>query len=240
LHIGEERASRSVPDCSFSPQYRMPNIPPRLILLIVALALLVTAIQYGLLTVAFGKLDLSANSAYLLFITILGGSMINLPLFSMKSEKPNLEEIPPPLRELYSKMPYNGKTVVMANVGGCVVPVAFCLYLLAHHPLNIFYVVLAVAAVSLLSFKTSRRVPGIGMGMPILLAPILAALVSVALDPANAAPMAFISGTMGVLIGADLLHLKDIGKMGAPFASIGGAGSFDGIFISGLVAVLLA
>ena len=218
----------------------MPKIPPRFILLIAALALLVTAIQYGLLTVAFEKLDLSSDSAYLLFITILGGSLINLPLFSMKSDPPNLEEIPPQLRELYSKMPHTGKTVIMANVGGCVVPAAFCLYLLAHHPLNILYVVLAVAAVTVLSFKISRRVPGIGMGMPILLAPILAALVSVALDPANAPSMAFISGTLGVLIGADLLHLKDISKMGTPFASIGGAGSFDGIFISGIVAVLLA
>jgi uncharacterized membrane protein len=218
----------------------MPKIPPRFILLIAALALLVTAIQYGVLTVAFEKLDLSSDSAYLLFITILGGSLINLPLFSMKSDPPNLEELPPQLRELYSKMPHTGKTVIMANVGGCVVPAAFCLYLLAHHPLNILYVVLAVAAVTVLSFKISRRVPGIGMGMPILLAPILAALVSVALDPANAASMAFISGTLGVLIGADLLHLKDISKMGTPFASIGGAGSFDGIFISGIVAVLLA
>jgi uncharacterized membrane protein len=100
--------------------------------------------------------------------------------------------------------------------------------------------VLAVAAVTLLSFKASRGVPGIGIGMPILLAPLLAALVSIVLDPANAPPMAFISGTLGVLIGADLLHLQDIRKMGTPFASIGGAGSFDGIFISGIVAVLLA
>jgi uncharacterized membrane protein len=218
----------------------MPKIPPRFILLVAALALLVTSIQYGLLTVAFEKLDLSSDSAYLLFITILGGSLINLPLFSMKSEPPNLEEMPPQLRELYRKMPYTGKTIIMANVGGCVVPAAFCLYLLAHHPLNILYVALAVAAVTLLSFKTSRSLPGIGMGMPILLAPLLAALVSVALDPANAPPIAFISGTLGVLIGADLLHLKDIRKMGTPFASIGGAGSFDGIFISGIVAVLLA
>ena len=186
------------------------------------------------------KLDLSSDSAYLLFITIFGGSLINLPLFSMKSEPPNLEEIPPQLRELYSRMPYTGKTLIMANVGGCVVPAAFCLYLLAHHPLNILYVALAVAAVAAVSFKISRRVPGIGMGMPILLAPLVAALVSVALDSANAAPMAFISGTLGVLIGADLLHLKDIRKMGTPFASIGGAGSFDGIFISGMMAVLLA
>ena len=218
----------------------MPKIPPRFILLIAVLALLVAAIQIGVLTVAFEKLDLSPDSAYLLFITILAGSLVNLPLFSMKSEPPNLEELPPQLRELYRRIPYTGKTVVMANVGGCVVPAAFCLYLLAHHPLNIFYVAIAVAAVTVLSFKTSRRVPGVGMGMPILFAPVLAALVSVALDPANAAPMAFISGTMGVLIGADLLHLKEIRKMGTPFASIGGAGSFDGIFISGIVAVLLA
>ena len=178
----------------------MPNIPPRLILLIAAFALLITAIQFGLLTVAFEKLDLSADSAYLLFITILLGSMINLPLFSMTSEPPNLEEIPPQLRELYRGMKYTGNTAVMANVGGCVVPVAFCLYLLAHHPLNIFDVALAVAAVALLSFKTSRRVPGIGMGMPILFAPVLAALVSVALDPANAPSMAFISGIVAVLL----------------------------------------
>jgi uncharacterized membrane protein len=37
-----------------------------------------------------------------------------------------------------------------------------------------------------------------------------------------------------------LLHLKDLGKMDAPYASIGRAGNFDGIFISGIAAVLLA
>jgi len=30
------------------------------------------------------------------------------------------------------------------------------------------------------------------------------------------------------------------GKIGAPVASIGGAGKFDGIFLTGLIAVLLA
>ena len=56
----------------------------------------------------------------------------------------------------------------------------------------------------------------------------------------QSAPLAYISGTLGVLIGADLLRLGDIRKLGAPFASIGGAGTFDGIFITGIVAVLLA
>ena len=51
--------------------------------------------------------------------------------------------------------------------------------------------------------------------------------------------LAYISGVMGVLIGADLMRLRDVLKMGAPMASIGGAGTFDGIFITGLIAVLL-
>ena len=99
---------------------------------------------------------------------------------------------------------------------------------------------LAIATVTFLSYSSSRRLPGIGIGIPILLAPIAAALVSILLDPAHAAPLAYISGTLGVLIGADLLHLKDISRLGVPFASIGGAGSFDGILITGIVAVLLA
>ena len=217
----------------------MPKFPLRYILLIAALAMLLMSIQLGALSVAFEKLDLSPDSAMLLFLTILGGSLVNLPLFSMKSDPPNLEKMPPNLREFYSEMPYTGSTIVMVNVGGCVVPAAFCLYLLAHHPLNLLYVMLAVAAVTLLCFKTTRTVPGIGLGAPMFLAPLAAALASTMLDPSNAAPLAFISGTLGVLIGADLLHLADIRRLGTPFASIGGAGSFDGIFISGLVAVLL-
>lgn len=218
----------------------MPKIPLRFFLLIAALTMLMMSIQLGALTVAFEKLGLSPDSASLLFITLLGGSMINLPLFSMKSEPPKLEELPPPLREFYSQMPHTGRTLVLVNVGGCVVPAAFSLYLLAHHPLNLFYVALAVAAVAALCFKITRPLPGVGLGAPMLFAPLMAALVSVALDPANAAPLAFISGTLGVLIGSDLLHLRDIQRLGTPFAAIGGAGSFDGIFISGLVAVLLA
>jgi len=218
----------------------MPKNPLRYLLLIAALAMLMMSIQLGALTVVFEKLGLSPDSAPLLFLTILGGSLINLPLFSMKSEPVRLEEVPPPLRELYRQMPHTGRTSVLVNVGGCVVSAAFCTYLLAQHPLNIFYVVLAVAAVALSCFKTTRPLPGVGLGAPMLLAPLMAALVSIALDPANAAPLAFISGTLGVLIGADLLHLRDIQRLGTPFASIGGAGSFDGIFISGIVAVLLA
>jgi uncharacterized membrane protein len=52
-----------------------------------------------------------------------------------------------------------------------------------------------------------------------------------------AGPLAYVGGSLGTLIGADLLNLDKLHGLGAPVASIGEAGTFDGIFI---VAVLLA
>jgi uncharacterized membrane protein len=56
----------------------------------------------------------------------------------------------------------------------------------------------------------------------------------------NAAALAYVSGSLGTLIGADLLNLDAVPGLGAPVASIGGAGTFDGIFLTGIMAVLLA
>ena len=74
-----------------------------------------------------------------------------------------------------------------------------------------------------------------------MLAPSLAAaVVSLLLSRGQAAPLAYISGSLGTLLGADLLNLDKISGIGAPVASIGGAGTFDGIFLTGILAVLLA
>jgi uncharacterized membrane protein len=136
-------------------------------------------------------------------------------------------------------MEFTGKTVVAINVGGCLVPLAFSVYLLRHNPLNPLMVISAVALVAAVCRLASRPVPGVGIGIPIFVAPLVAAMVSLIIDPQYSAPLAYISGTLGVLIGADISRLNDIRKMGTPFASIGGAGTFDGIFLSGIVAVLL-
>ena len=60
------------------------------------------------------------------------------------------------------------------------------------------------------------------------------------LSRAHAAPLAYIAGSLGTLIGADLLNLPLITQMEAPVMSIGGAGTFDAIFLTGLLAGLLA
>ena len=45
---------------------------------------------------------------------------------------------------------------------------------------------------------------------------------------------------MGTLIGADLLNLTRLAEIGAPALSIGGAGTFDAVFLTGIIAGLLA
>ena len=53
-------------------------------------------------------------------------------------------------------------------------------------------------------------------------------------------PIAFTAGVAGPIIGADLLHLKDLPDTPVGVMSIGGAGTFDGIVLSGVLAALLA
>ena len=130
--------------------------------------------------------------------------------------------------------------MIAVNLGGCIIPVLLSLYLLQLHPLSLGEVITAIALVGAVSYFTSRPVPGMGIAMPMFVAPLVAVLTAWLLDSAHAPPLAYICGTLGVLIGADLLHLREIPHIGAPLASIGGAGTFDGIFFTGVIAALLA
>lgn len=214
--------------------------PFHLFLLSIILLALSISLQFGLMTLSFEKLGLSAHSATLLLFASLLGSLINLPLMSIACSPPPQPLEPVELGLLRSVLqPFSGRTLIVVNVGGCLVPLFFCLYLLRHNNLDAGSVALGVAAVSAVSYIFSRPIPGLGVGMPIFVAPITAALVSVLLDGELRAPLAYISGSLGVLLGADVLRLRDIREMGVPVASIGGAGTFDGIFMTGMVAVLL-
>jgi uncharacterized membrane protein len=218
----------------------MPFSPPYLLALILLFGFLLAFVQVGLLQIAFDKLGLSPHSGMLLLFSALFGSLINLPVVRVSAEEP---AIPPPawtglLRG--SPLPFAGSTLIAVNVGGCIIPVSFSLYLLHHASLPLFEVALATAVVSAVSYHFSRPVQRLGIAMPPLIAPLTAAFVAIIINAAHSAPLAYISGTLGVLIGADLLRLKDVRRLGAPLASIGGAGTFDGIFMTGIVAALLA
>ncbi len=218
----------------------MPFSPRYLLILILLFGFLLAFIQVGLLTIAFDKLGLSQDSGLLLLFSALFGSLVNLPVVRVSAEEP---PTPPPqwiglLRG--SQRRFAGTTLIAVNVGGCIIPTLFSLYLLRHTPLPLFDVVAAILVVGAVSYHTSRPIPRLGIAMPPLIAPLTAALVAILVNAEHSAPLAYISGTLGVLIGADLLRLKDVRQLGAPLASIGGAGTFDGIFMTGIVAVLLA
>lgn len=220
---------------------RSPFSAYQFLFLLFILILVVIIIQVGAFTMALGKLGLSAHSAMLLLACTLMGSAINLPLFSMKAEEPSEESRQMFRGLLFGRpLPFTGKTIVAVNVGGALIPVSFSVYLIMTNQLPLVQVIPAIAIVTACCRIFSHPIPGLGIGIPVFIAPITAALTALLLAPENSAPMAYICGTLGVLIGADLLRLQDIRKLGTPVASIGGAGTFDGIFFTGIVAVLLA
>jgi uncharacterized membrane protein len=221
---------------------RSPFNPLHLLVFIILLVSLLFLIQLGLVAIAFDKLGLSTEQGMLLLFASLLGSGINMRIVSIKAEHPESDpqDLSPKSLLRMPALPFTGHTLIAVNVGGCMVPLVFSASLLHRFPFNWPEVTLAIGLVAGVCYFTSRPIPGIGIGMPPLIAPIAAALVAISINNEFAAPLAYICGTLGVLIGADLLHLRDVAKLGAPIASIGGAGTFDGIFLTGIVAVLLA
>lgn len=134
-------------------------------------------------------------------------------------------------------------------MGGAVIPVLISAYLLTQFPSSFYLAGIGVAIVSIITYSVARPIKGVGIATPALVPPLTAVLTAVLLTSAIQIPgcpaepcrviIAYTGGVLGTLIGADLLNLGKIKNLGAPIASIGGAGTFDGIFLSGFIAILL-
>ena len=220
----------------------MPLTLLYLLLLFIVGVLLVALIHVGAITIAFDKLGLSPQAGLLLLFGSLFGSGINIPVYLRESrvERPDSDGFPRPVSWGYPQHRLPGRTLIAVNVGGCLIPVGVSLYLFSFHVIDLGDILLALVIVTGVSYLFSRPVPGLGIGIPVFVAPLTAVVTALVLDPQHSAPLAYISGTLGVLCGADLLRLRDIDRLGAPVASIGGAGTFDGIFFTGIIAALLA
>jgi uncharacterized membrane protein len=199
-------------------------------------------LQVQLFEIAFGKLGLTPEFSLFLLIGTLVGSGINLPIYSLHSKETGHLVMSPDQKMIWEifQPAREGKIVVAVNVGGCLIPLGLCLYFISLQLIDPSKIILGVLVITALSYKFSQLIPGLGVGMPIFLAPLSSALLALILDPEHAAHLAYISGVLGVLIGADMLRLNTIAALGAPVAAIGGAGTFDGIFLTGIIAALLA
>jgi len=128
------------------------------------------------------------------------------------------------------------------NLGGAVIPILlsfYFLFLVWQDSLPLKPILIATLLMVIAAKFLAKIIPGKGIVLPVFVPPIFSAILAIVLTPGLAAPTAFISGTLGVLIGADIFNLRRIQKYGG-FVSIGGAGVFDAIFLVGIAAALLA
>jgi uncharacterized membrane protein len=198
----------------------------------------------GVTEIAFEKIGFSSGAFFGILMLTFIGSMINIPIKRLTNVQ-NLVDfqevsfywrtfrIPQFVQKRVS-------TLVTINLGGAVIPMMVSFYLLALHPSTIATALVATFFTSIVIHLVARRVRGVGIVTPAFVPPIAAAAISLLLwHGYEAAIIAYVSGTLGALIGADLTNLRGITRLGAPVVSVGGAGTFDGVFLTGIIAVLL-
>jgi uncharacterized membrane protein len=214
--------------------------------LFVLLVAVVGLIFFGVISFAFSGVGFSPWMVVLILVGTLLGSFINVPVAKLKSSVPIVREEFVNFFGLAYRVPrieYSQKVTTLAvNVGGALIPAAVSIYLLAKAPyMTIILSIVGVIIVAAITRLIARPVKGVGIVTPAFIPPVAAAVVAILIAPAGSAlVVAYVSGVMGTLIGADLLNLRRISNLGAPVASIGGAGTFDGVFLSGIIAVILA
>jgi len=196
----------------------------------------------GMIGEAFIKLGLSPAMMFWLLILTLVGSMVNIPIYTLRNPEVMGDQVISyfGMRVRIPRVQAQ-QTVVGVNVGGCLIPVGLSLWLLTRMELGLYLPVL-VGLIILLANRLARPIKGVGIALPGFIPPLAAALGAYLLCPSPdlRAPSAYIASTLGILVGADLLKLGAVGQLGAPVASIGGAGTFDAIFLGGVIAVLLS
>jgi uncharacterized membrane protein len=206
------------------------------------LTLVVVLAEVQLVGAAFALAGLNQVTAGLVLLGSLAGSAVNLPIARLATGRTEVVFRAVRADGLSYRIPVGvpGLTVVAVNLGGCVIPAAVSVYLAARDDLWLASVI-GVSAVAVVVHLAARPVPEVGIVLPAFLPAVLAASVAMLIHPAGAtAALAYIAGTLGTLVGADITNLPAIRRMRAPMVSIGGAGTFDGVFVAGIFAVLLA
>jgi uncharacterized membrane protein len=215
--------------------------PGHVSLLGVIVLFLIAMLEVGIIESAYSKLGMSHRAITLLLLLSVFGSYINIPIARISTA---------PVPQHYHQHLYNlgytpallptaHDTIVAINLGGAIIPVLLSAYLLLRMG-GVAPAVIATAIVAMLVHHFSRIVPGAGIAVPTFIPGFAAAILALLLTRERRPVVAYVAGTIGCLVGADVLNLALVAHLNAPIASIGGAGTFDGVFVSGIIAVLLA
>jgi uncharacterized membrane protein len=209
----------------------------------ILLTVIVIVLFVGATEVAFQRIGFTRLQVVLILIGTFLASSVNVPLHRVKSLERivKMEEVQ--FFWIRYRIPHIAveevSTLVAINLGGAVIPTIVSFYLLRSHLDQLPFALVGVALTAVVVHLVARKVPGLGITTPAFVPPIAAALSAFLLAPNFPSVIAYVAGTLGTLIGADLTNPEDIPRLGAPVVSIGGAGTFDGVFLSGIIAVLL-
>jgi len=209
--------------------------------LVGVLLFLIIFMELSALRYAYLSIGLSSGAAMLVLVASLVGSYFNIPIVELPGRREVTGEVVYFFGVGYivpRAVDWPG-TIIAVNVGGAVIPGLVSLYLWVKHRLWLRGLI-AIVCVAAVTHWLAQPVPGLGIALPTFVPAIATAITALILSWSRAAPLAYIGGSMGTLIGADLLNLGQVQGLGAPVASIGGAGTFDGIFLTGVLAVLIA
>jgi len=180
------------------------------------IALAIVFLFYKAMSVSFPRMGIPRRLVIPVFVAILVGGLFNIPIWR------------------------SGSTTVAVNVGGAIIPLLISLYLLPKAPL--LKTALAIGVVATVSGLLAEvgADTGIRLHFGYVILPLTAVSLALILARRKAPQVAFISGTIGGIIGVDLFHLRELIDLGAAHMSIGGRGVFDGVFTTGIIAALLA
>jgi uncharacterized membrane protein len=224
-----------------SQVHYLPMTPGLFSILVVLFAGLVILVQLRILRYAYMRLGIGPGAALLLLFGSLIGSYFNIPIAVLPETHVRSNEVVDffGMRYIVPTVVQWPGTVLAVNIGGAVIPTLMSAYLVIRYQLWL-RATLAVIAIAFVIHSMATPVHGLGIAVPVFAPVVATAILAFILSREYAPPLAYIGGSMGTLIGADLLNLDKISGLGAPVASIGGAGTFDGIFLTGILAVLLA
>jgi uncharacterized membrane protein len=221
--------------------YYFPVAAPALLGLTLLFAIVAGFVAARVLSFASASMGLAPSTMMAVLLASLLGSYINIPIAYLPEKHMVAREV-----VTYFGIPYvvpvlrsAPATVLAINVGGAVIPICMSLYLMVRNQLYALSV-WGIAVVALACHLLATPVPGLGIAEPIFVPCVITTIVALALSRRHAGALAYICGSLGTLVGADLTNLGKIQGLGAPVASIGGAGTFDGIFVIGLLSVVYA
>src|SRR5438445_10642158 len=131
---------------------------PLLRLLLVLLAMLILLVEARVLTYAYRKIGVHPRYAFAVMLLSLLGSQVNIPLYSIDQ----------------------GATLVAVNVGGALIPILVSLYLLLHTAMY-RRMLIGVSVVAAVVHSLAQIVPGVGIAVPMIVPPLVAAGVALPL-----------------------------------------------------------